>query len=197
MKMIGYSDEQILKGILRHDNLILQYIYKQYYYNINYFIRKNQGSEDDASDIFQEAIIIIYRKIKENDLIFEKSSFKGYLFSVCRFLWLKQLEKRRVEKEKLNDSLPYHEDLYDDNLNELAEKNERYGLYQKHFGTLSTDCQKLLQLFFEKISLKDIAKVMGYKSEKYAKKRKYKCKELLISRIKQDAEFKKILEDDT
>jgi RNA polymerase sigma factor (sigma-70 family) len=195
--MIGYSDEQILKGILRHDNLILQYIYKQYYYNINYFIRKNQGSEDDASDIFQEAIIIIYRKIKENDLIFEKSSFKGYLFSVCRFLWLKQLEKRRVEKEKLNDSLPYQEDLYDDNLNELAEKNERYGLYQKHFGTLSTDCQKLLQLFFEKVSLKEIAKVMGYKSEKYAKKRKFKCKELLISRIKQDAEFKKILEDDT
>jgi len=195
--MIGYSDEQILKGILRHDNLILQYIYKQYYYNINYFIRKNQGSEADASDIFQEAIIIIYRKIKENDLIFEKSSFKGYLFSVCRFLWLKQLEKRRIEKEKLNDSLPYHEDLYDDNLNELAEKNERYGLYQKHFGTLSTDCQKLLQLFFEKVSLRDIAKVMGYKSEKYAKKRKYKCKELLISRIKQDAEFKKILEDDT
>ncbi|KAF0236095.1 MAG: ECF subfamily RNA polymerase sigma-24 [Prolixibacteraceae bacterium] len=195
--MIGYSDEQILKGILRHDNLILQYIYKQYYYNINYFIRKNQGSEDDASDIFQEAIIIIYRKIKENDLIFEKSSFKGYLFSVCRFLWLKQLEKRRIEKEKLNDSLPYQEDLYDDNLNELVEKNERYGLYQKHFGMLSTDCQKLLQLFFEKVSLKEIANLLGYKSEKYAKKRKFKCKELLISRIKQDAEFNKILEDDT
>ena len=195
--MIGYSDEQILKGILRHDNLILQYIYKQYYYNINYFIRKNQGSEDDASDIFQEAIIIIYRKIKENDLVFEKSSFKGYLFSVCRLLWLKQLEKRRVEKEKLNDSLPYQEDLYDDNLNEIVIKNERYGLYQKHFGALSTDCQKLLQLFFEKVSLKEIAMVMGYKSEKYAKKRKFKCKELLISRIKQDAEFKKILEDDT
>ncbi|MGE0019821.1 MAG: RNA polymerase sigma factor [Draconibacterium sp.] len=195
--MIGYSDEQILKGILRHDNLILQYIYKQYYYNINYFIRKNQGSEDDASDIFQEAIIIIYRKIKENDLVFEKSSFKGYLFSVCRLLWLKQLEKKRVEKEKLNDSLPYQEDLYDDNLNEIVIKNERYGLYQKHFGALSTDCQKLLQLFFEKVSLKEIAQVMGYKSEKYAKKRKFKCKELLISRIKQDAEFKKILEDDT
>jgi len=195
--MIGYSDEQILKGILRHDNLILQYIYKQYYYNINYFIRKNQGSEDDASDVFQEAIIIVYRKIKENDLIFDKSSFKSYLFSVCRFLWLKQLEKRRIEKEKLNDSLPYQEDLYDDNLNELVEKNERYGLYQKHFSTLSTDCQKLLQLFFEKVPLREIAKVMGYKSDKYAKKRKYKCKELLISRIKQDAEFKKILEDDT
>lgn len=195
--MIGYSDDQILKGILRHDNIILQYIYKQYYYNINYFIRKNQGSEEDASDIFQEAIIIIYRKIKENDLVFEKSSFNGYLFTVCRFLWLKQLEKRRIERERLNETLPYQEDLYDENLNELVEKNEKYGLYQKHFSRLSTDCQKLLQLFFEKVPLKEIATLMGYKSEKYAKKRKFKCKELLVSRIKQDAEFKKIIEDDT
>jgi len=195
--MIVYSDAQILKGILRHDNLILQYIYKQYYYKINYFVKKNQGNEEDASDIFQEAIIVIYRKLKENDLIFEKSSFAGYLFSVCRFLWLKQLEKRRIERERLNDSLPFQEDLYDDNLIEVIEKNERYGLYQKHFGTLSTDCQKLLQLFFEKVPLREIAKVMGYKGEKYAKTRKYKCKELLIRRIKQDTEFKKILENDT
>ena len=195
--MIVYSDEQILKGVLRHDSLILQYFYKQYYYKISYFIRKNQGNEDDASDIFQEAIIIIYRKLKENDLIFEKSSFAGYLFSVCRFLWLKQLEKRRIERERLNDTLPFQENLYDENLVELVEKNERYGLYQKHFATLSTDCQKLMQLFFEKVSLREIAKIMGYKSEKYAKTRKFKCKEILVKRIKQDTEFKKILEDDT
>lgn len=195
--MIVYSDEQILKGVLRHDSLILQYIYKQYYYKISYFIRKNQGNEDDASDIFQEAIIIIYRKLKENDLIFQKSSFAGYLFSVCRFLWLKQLEKRRIERERLNDTLPFQENLYDENLVELVEKNERYGLYQKHFATLSTDCQKLMQLFFEKVSLREIAKIMGYKSEKYAKTRKFKCKEILVKRIKQDTEFKKILEDDT
>ena len=195
--MIVYSDEQILKGVLRHDNLILQYIYKQYYYKINYFVRKNQGSTDDASDVFQEAIIVIYRKLKENDLVFQKSSFAGYLFSVCRFIWLKQLEKRRIEREKLNDTLPFQENLYDENLVELVDKNERYGLYQKHFATLSPDCQKLMQLFFEKVSLREIAKIMGYKSEKYAKTRKYKCKEILIKRIKQDTEFKKILEDDT
>ncbi|MDD4109184.1 MAG: sigma-70 family RNA polymerase sigma factor, partial [Prolixibacteraceae bacterium] len=161
--MKSYSDEQILKGILRHDNLILQYIYKQYYYKINYFIKKNSGNEDDANDVFQEAIIIIYRKLKENDLIFETSSFQGYLFSVCRFLWLKQLHKRKIEKEKISETIPFQEDLYDENLVMLVEKNERYGLYQKHFNTLSSDCQKLLQLFFEKVSLREIASIMGYK----------------------------------
>lgn len=195
--MKNYSDEQILKGILRHDNLILQYIYKQFYYKVNMFIKKNSGTEDDANDVFQEAIIVIYRKLKENDLVFASSSFQGYLFTVSRYIWLKQLEQKRIEQEKINETLPFQEDIYDDNLMELVEKNEKYGLYQKHFKTLSTDCQKLLQLFFEKVPLSEIARIMGYKGENYAKTRKFKCKELLISRIKQDTEFKKILEDDT
>ncbi len=195
--MKDYNDEQILKGILRHDNLILQHIYKQFYYQVNLFIKRNSGNEDDANDIFQEAIIIIYRKIKENDLVFKMSSFQGYLFSVCRFLWLKELEKRKIEQQRLNDSLPFLEEIYDDNLVEIVRKNERYGLYQKHFKTLSTDCQKLLQLFFEKVPMTEIAKIMGYKGDNYAKKRKYTCKELLVSRIKNDTEFKKIIEDDT
>ncbi len=195
--MKSYSDQQIQRGILKNDNLVLQYIYKQFFYKVNSFIRNNSGVEDDAGDIFQEAIIVIFRKLKEDDSIFDNRSFQSYLFTVCRYLWLKQLESRRIEKEKINDTLPFREDIYDNSMSELASKNERYGLYQKHFKNLSTDCQKIMQMFFEKIPLRQIAQIMGYKSEKYAKKRKYKCKEILINRIKQDADYKKILEDDT
>lgn len=192
-----FSDEQILKGILRHDNLVLSYIYKQYYYKVNAFIRKNSGSDDDVSDIFQEAIIVIYRKLKENDLLFENRSFETYLFSVCRLLWLKSLRNIRAEKEKINESLPFTEEVYDDDLNNVIEKNERYLLYQKHFRNISTDCQKILQMFFDKVPIREITQVMGFKSEKYVKSRKFKCKELLIERIKQDTEYKKLFEDDT
>ncbi len=192
-----FSDEQILKGILRHDNLVLSYIYKQYFYKVNAFIRKNSGSDDDVSDIFQEAIIVIYRKLKENDLLFENRSFETYLFSVCRLLWLKSLRNIRTEKEKINESLPFTEEVYDDDLNNVIEKNERYLLYQKHFRNISTDCQKILQMFFDKVPIREITRVMGFKSEKYVKSRKFKCKELLIERIKQDTEYKKLFEDDT
>ena len=195
--MKSFTDEQILKGILRHDNLVLAYIYKQYFYKVNAFIRKNQGDEDDSNDIFQEAIIIIYRKLKENDLLFQNRSFEVYLFSVCRFLWLKHLERKRIEKEKISDSLPFQNDIYDDDLVSVVEKNERFLLYQKHFRNISTDCQKILQMFFDKVPIKQIAQIMGFKSEKYVKTRKFKCKELLIERIKQDNEYKKIFENDT
>lgn len=195
--MKSFTDDQILKGILRHDNVVLAFIYKQYFYKVNAFIRKNNGDEDDVNDVFQEAIIIIYRKLKENDLLFENRSFEVYLFSVCRFLWLKELEKRRLDKQKINDTLNFQDEIYDDDLVAVVEKNERFLLYQKHFKSISTDCQKILQLFFEKVPIKQIAHIMGFKSEKYVKTRKFKCKELLVEKIKQDVEYKKLFEDDT
>lgn len=190
--MIDYSNLDLLNGILRNDTIVLQYIYKNFYSKINFFIKKNNGDDDDANDIFQEAIIIIYRKLKANELVLD-CTFDTYLYSVCRFLWLKQLDKRKLEKEKIKDNHEYNEDIYDDNLEKVADLNERYRLYQKHFTNLGKDCQKILQLYFDKVPLKSIAQIMGFKSEKYAKKRKFKCKEYLIKSIKQDLEYNKIL----
>lgn len=190
--MIDYSNQDLLNGILRNDTIVLQFIYKNFYSKINFFIKKNSGDDDDANDVFQEAIIIIFRKLKANDLVLD-CSFDTYLYSVCRFLWLKQLDKRKIEKEKIKDNHDYHEDIYDDGLEKVADLNERYRLYQKHFINLGKDCQKILQLYFDKVPLKNIAQIMGFKSEKYAKKRKFKCKEYLIKSIKQDLEYNQIL----
>ena len=82
--MIDYSNPDLLNGILRNDTIVLQFIYKNFYSKINFFIKKNNGDDDDANDVFQEAIIIIYRKLKANDLVLD-CSFETYLYSVCRF----------------------------------------------------------------------------------------------------------------
>ena len=193
--MIDYSNLDLLNGILRNDTVVLQYIYKNFYSKINFFIKKNSGDDDDANDIFQEAIIIMYRKLKANELVLD-CTFETYLYSVSRFLWLKQLEKRKLEKEKIKDNHEYNDDIYDDGLEKVVDLNERYRLFQNHFANLGKDCQKILQLYFDKVPLKNIAQIMGFKSEKYAKKRKFKCKEYLIKSIKQDLEYKKILSGD-
>jgi len=189
--MIDYSNQDLLSGIQRNDTVILQYIYKNFYSKINFFVKKNNGDDDDANDIFQESIIIIYRKLKSNDFIMD-CSFETYLYSVSRYIWLKQLEKRKIEKEKVKDNHEYNEDIYDDGLDKVVDLNEKYRLYQSHFVNLGKDCQKILQLYFEKVPLKNIAQIMGFKSEKYAKKRKFKCKEYLINSSKEDLEYKSI-----
>jgi len=190
--MIDYTTQELLNGILRNDTIVLQSIYKNFYSKINFFIKKNHGDDDDANDLFQEAIIVIYRKLKANDLILD-CTFETYLYSICRFLWLKQLFRRRLEMEIIKDNHEYNDDIYDDGLEKVVDLNERYRLFQKHFANLGNDCQKVLQLYFDKVPLKNIAQIMGFKSEKYAKKRKFKCKEFLIKSVKQDLEYNKIL----
>jgi RNA polymerase sigma factor (sigma-70 family) len=187
--MVQYATSELLSGILRNDTIVLQFIYKNFYSSINFFIKKNSGTDEDANDIFQEAIIIIYRKLKSNNLVLD-CSFETYIFSVCRYLWIKQLSKIKYEKELIEDNLRYDEEIYDEQFEQVTVINERYRLYQKHFSNLSKECQKILQLSFDKVSPKTIAQVMDLKNEKYVRKKKYDCKELLIENIKQDLEFK-------
>ena len=156
-------------------------------------MKKNSGDNDDANDVFQEAVIVIYRKLKANELVLN-CAFETYLFSVCKYLWFKQLDRQKAERDMIQDSSSY-ENEYDHDFMDAADKNERFKLYQKHFQMLGTDCQKLLQLFFDKISLKQIAQIMGFTSEKYVKKRKFKCKEYLVTSIKQDLNYKKLMQE--
>ena len=61
------------------------------------------------------------------------------------------------------------------------------------FQALAEECRKVLQLLFNGKSGKEIAQEMGY-TEEYAKRKKYKCKLSLAQLIKQDPEYKAILE---
>jgi len=186
-----YIDEAILEGILLRDNDVINYIYKVYYPSIKYFIISNSGHEEDVEDIFQDSLIIIYKKLKNKDLQLVNCSFKTFLYSVCRNLWLKELEKRKNRKENVIEDT---EEFIDVNggISTVQEENEKFKLYQLHFSRLSEDCQKVLRLFLDKVPLREIARIMGYGSEKYAKKRKYQCKETLIKKIKSDTNFQQI-----
>jgi RNA polymerase sigma factor (sigma-70 family) len=197
MKMASYSNEEILRGILKNNSLILRYVYKTYFHKIYSFITNNTGDSEEANDVFQEAIIVIYRKLKEDSLIITNCTFETYLFSVCRLLWLKQLQYKRENIVKFEDMHLYAEKIIDDDLSELIQKNERYKLFQDHFQKLGKDCQKILQLFFKKVPIKQITEVMGFASDNYTKKRKHQCKEYLVKSIKQDNEYKNLINYDS
>lgn len=188
--MTEYKVEEIIEGIRQNDVVKLEYVYKTFYPQIKFFITSNSGSEDDAQDIFQEAIVVIFRKLTQEQLQIS-CTFKTYLYSVCRLLWLKQLEKRKIKNEVSIERNDYIE--LSDNTEDLGEKNERFKLYQEYFKQLTEDCRKVLEMSLEKVPYKQIAVIMGYKSDKYAKKRKYQCKEKLIKHIKGDPKFKELL----
>lgn len=192
--MIHYTDEAIVEGIKLRDNRVIRFVYKDYFPTIKYLITTNSGTEIDAEDVFQDALVIIYRKVVNDGLILT-SSFKTYLYSICRNLWLQRLDRKTFTSEFLDsDNL---EDIQESIQFEFTDtESEKYKLFQQHFLKLSDDCQKILRLFLEKTSLKEIADIMGFKSEKYAKTRKFMCKEKLKNRILNDPNFKKFFENE-
>lgn len=188
-QLVHYTVEAILEGLKTSDSKVLEYVYKKYFPIVRFFVIKNSGTDEDAKDVFQEAIILIYKKLKDESLDLN-CAFKTYLYSVCRILWLRQLEKKKVRNEVVTDNQVFVQ--LDEDIEELVAEQEQFRIYQKHFQLLHKDCQEILRLFLKKVPLKEIAQKMNIKSDKYLKKRKYACKEALIKRIQNDPDYKRI-----
>jgi RNA polymerase sigma factor (sigma-70 family) len=188
--MIHYSDEAILEGLRLRSDYIINFIYKEFFPLIKFLVTENGGAGEDAEDIFQDGIIILYNKISLNQLVLT-SSFKTYIYSICRNLWLQKLNKRKAIFDKLTDVEEFI-DLPRDIMQEASSKEaEMHRIIQIHFLSLPEDCQKVLKLFIKNIPLREIAGIMGFKTENYAKTRKYLCKQELKKRIADDPRSQK------
>jgi len=174
-----------LKGIKENDFSILNKIYNDFGPSIVNYIKKNSGTLEDAKDVLQEGLMVIYKKLNENNLELS-STFEAYLYGVCRFVWLNKL-KKKSKKEVTNqgfDTLTIEQQLLEDKLIE----SRRRILFQKKFEELTEECKTVLQLSFNGNSGKEIAALTGY-AEDYVKRKKYKCKEKLVRLIKADSEY--------
>jgi RNA polymerase sigma factor (sigma-70 family) len=195
MGMIRYSDEGIVEGLRLRKEEIIKCVYKEFFPMIRQLIINNSGTDQDAEDIFQDALVIVYKRIIDDELILN-SSFKTFFYSVCRNIWLQRLGKWKERNHEFVDfeSITAISEHTQEEIHSI--ENKKHKLYQIHFLNLSLDCQKVLQLFLRKISLREIASIMGYKTEKYAKTRKYNCKEELKLRILNDPNYINIYTDD-
>ena len=193
--MVRYSDEGIIEGLRLRKDEIVKFVYKEFFPMTRHLIINNSGTDQDAEDIFQDALVIVYKRII-NDEMSLNCSFKTFFYSVCRNIWLQRLGKWKERNQEFVDfesiiSVP------ESTIEEIHSiENKKHKLYQIHFLNLSLDCQKVLQLFLRKISLREIAGIMGYKTEKYAKTRKFNCKEELKLRILNDPNYINIYTDD-
>ncbi len=183
------TDQQYVEGLLERDSTALENIYLHLFLGIAKHVLVHGGTQEDAEDVFQEALLVLYRKAKVNRLILS-SSFYTFFHAVSQRIWLK---KRSQRKGKV--ALP----LEAANLSELEadaveilEQPEQYALYRSKFKLLGEACQKVLRLFFSGESMIEIAKQLVYSDAHYDKKRKFICKEQLVELIKTDSRYQEL-----
>jgi RNA polymerase sigma factor (sigma-70 family) len=183
-----YTEQELIEGLKSRNRGIMKHLYREYNPMIVDLVTKNSGSTDDALDVFQEGMVVLYEKAADPGFEW-KSTLKTFLYAVCRNKWLMQLRKRRG---KATLSLePGFEKAADEDIHRDLIQFEKRELMRKHFKQLGDDCQKVLSMFFEGKSLREIAEVMGF-AEAYSKKKKFVCQKQLIEAITTDALFKEM-----
>ena len=177
----------LLEGLAKDDRQAVQTIYKQHYNMVQSLVINNNGTADDARDIFQEAMIVLYEKAKSGQ--FELTSqLKTYIYSVCRRLWLKRLQQQQKfapDVGGLEETVPVEEEL---DLHE--QKNLDLQMMEKAMHSLGEPCKSLLEAYYlQKKNMTEIASNFGYTNADNAKNQKYKC----LMRLKKlfFAEYKK------
>jgi len=167
------TDREVVLGILNNSEDALNRLYIGYFPMVLQFILNNNGDEDDAKDVYQEAIIVLYNKIKGGN--FELSSkLKTYIYSVCRRIWLKKLSQASKKTNNISDfedviavevDVEYHE-----------EKDLQFEKMGSALTNLGEPCKTIIQDFYiNNLSMQEICEKFGYTNTDNAKTQKYKC----------------------
>ena len=167
------QEKHLLEGLALNDRAKVEAIYRDNYPMVQAFILNNSGNSDEARDIFQEAMIVIYEKSVSGT--FELNCLlKTYIYSVCRRLWLKrlqQLQRYGSLIENVEETVTVEEDL------ELHEKhNADFIIMENAMSKIGEPCKSLLDAYYiQKKNMQEIAADFGYTNADNAKTQKYKC----------------------
>lgn len=172
------NSEIIIESIKNgKDDIVLKELYRHVLPVIKTHIKRNGGTNEDAEDVFQDAVITLYKQIKLNKYQEIGSGVGGFLFTVSKNLWYNKLKKNN--KITLTDEHTNTESG-DSSILEQIITEEKINTIQQLLNEVGEQCKKILSLsIYEKMPMKDISKEMGFKSDDVAKSIHYRCKKKL------------------
>ncbi|MEX2568723.1 MAG: sigma-70 family RNA polymerase sigma factor [Cyclobacteriaceae bacterium] len=185
-----HSDQKYIDALLNNNQKLIDELYSKYSGKIKWMVLKNNGSEDDAADIFQEALMNLFHKAKTEKFQLT-CPLDAFLHLICKKKWLNVLSKRKVNARVTiteEDRSILGEDSF-----LLAEESlmeeERMGLLKEKIKELGAACRELLQLSWSGKSMEEVAALLDF-SYGYARKKKSECMAKLIMLVKKSDKYR-------
>ncbi len=179
-----HQDQRYIEGIAQGDEKTLLEIYRIFRPRIEKLIRQNKGTKEDARDIFNIGLKIIFLQTQKKNLEIEVS-FYSYLRTICYRRWLNQL----IQQNKYNadiDSLS--ESASDESVLKDITQSEKILFCRRQFSRLPERCREILALKFGGLTYKDVAEKLNL-NESYTRRRGSQCTGELVALAKNDPEF--------
>ncbi len=163
------KDSEVLERIARGDEKALDFLYKKHYRMMTHMVTSHGGNEQEAKDVFQDALIVFWQKAASGNLILT-SKISTYLYSICQNLWRKEFDRKSKLVHEAKDSEEYMGE----------DSKERIQIIRNCVAELGSTCKKVLTYYyFDGLSMELIAEKLGFANTDTAKTKKYKCKKKL------------------
>jgi len=194
--MNPHTDQKYLTALIENNEPLVREIYQQNADDIRRFVVRNNGTIEDAKDVFQEALVDLL-KIAAKGFILTRP-LKGYLFGICRNKWMDKLNTKSKNKTKTGVTIldNYGKDLnIEKDLKQALKKEKQHELVIEKFNSLAPHCQEIIGLRWtlnettRKLnSLKDIAAMLN-RSYAYIRKEISLCMKKLMKTIQEDHRY--------
>ncbi|MBI5856937.1 MAG: sigma-70 family RNA polymerase sigma factor [Sphingobacteriales bacterium] len=167
------NEKTLLEGLAASDRKAIESIYRDNFNMVQSLVINNNGSADDAKDIFQETMIVLYEKARSGS--FELNcQIKTFVYSISRRLWLKRLQQQNrfsTAGDSMEPVVPVEDELAGH-----EQRNAEFEMMENAINHLGEPCKSLIEAFYlQKQSMQEIAARFGYTNAENAKNQKYKC----------------------
>lgn len=189
MEKNQHPDQRYVTALLNNDVLLVEEIYSRFSGKVKGMILNNNGNEDDAADIFQEALVDIYRKAVKGDFTLT-CPFEALLIVICKNKWITALKKRQRSGVTFKEESVFNTGT--DGFKEaeaVQRQNERRSLLERKFAELAESCRELLKLSWAGKPMEQVAALLNV-SYAYARKRKSECMGKLTELVMASPDYK-------
>lgn len=179
-----HIDQKYIDALIEGNHPLIKEIYQKYAPQCKRLVLKNGGTEEDAKDVFQEALIAISLRAQSKYIVLTVP-LGAYLYRVFRNKWIDWLKKNRKNEVRFKDLEGYT------NIGNDADdqKETKYQIYKACFEKLQSACKEILLMRFKGMKSKAMAEALGVKPN-YVDQKMHACRTLLKDCCKKHPLFK-------
>lgn len=167
------EEKKLLQGLAEEDNNSIEKIYREHYSMVQSLVINNSGSPDDAADIFQELMIVLFEKAKSGSFELH-CQLKTFIYAVSRRLWLKKLNQ--LQRFSGPDNMGDEVISVDEDVEVHERRQQEFSIMEAAMAKIGEPCKSLLEAYYvQKKQMQVIATDFGYTNADNAKTQKYKC----------------------
>lgn len=185
-----HPDQLYIEGLANNDSAVIQSIYKKFVPKVVSYIKNNSGDADQAQDVIQEVLILLFNQAKTEQLKLT-CPFDAYFFLLCKRRWLNEIKKSSNKGVTIKEELTSIQEAADEMVLQTEHFDEKQQLYDVMFQKLGEKCQELLKLSFTLPSMEEVAEKLSV-TYGYVRKKKSLCIGQLTQWIQETNRFKSI-----